>query len=95
MDAAWESPFSVSQSNLSTDALKCSPLTKNHPHFENLKMAEAVKQLGCSGLNDLLEMIEENKQVKNIYILCSGAVGESGESWCPDCVKGNNIQATS
>lgn len=35
----------------------------------------------------LLKELEVHK--KNIYILFSGSLNESGVSWCPDCVKGN------
>ena len=52
-------------------------------------MAAQTKQLGCSGVSDLLKLVEENKDVESIYILFCGEPDASGESWCPDCVKGS------
>ena len=51
-------------------------------------MAGQAKQLGCAGIDDLLKLLEENKDASNIYILFCGETNETGESWCPDCVKG-------
>ena len=51
-------------------------------------MAGQAKQLGCAGLDDLLKLLEENKDASDIYILFCGETNETGESWCPDCVKG-------
>ena len=47
-----------------------------------------AKQLGCAGLPDLLDLLEQNKDSKHIYILFCGESDDTGESWCPDCVKG-------
>ncbi len=52
-------------------------------------MAQVVKQVGCSGMTELLKEIEDNKNASNIYIMCSGETDDSGQSWCPDCVKGD------
>ena len=50
----------------------------------------AAKQLGCSGgIADLLSVIGEEKDASKVYVLFCGEPDESGESWCPDCVKGS------
>ncbi len=51
-----------------------------------------MKQLGCTGMQDLLALIEENKSASKIFILCSGETDEAGQSWCPDCVKGDFLR---
>ena len=43
-----------------------------------------------SGLEELLQALGTRKgEPKNIYLLFCGDVSkETGESWCPDCIKG-------
>ena len=49
----------------------------------------AAKQLGCSeGVADLASLIDEQKDASKVFILFCGEPDGSGESWCPDCVKG-------
>lgn len=57
-----------------------------------LEKEMAAKQLGCSdGVADLSRLINEQKDASKVYILFCGEPDASGESWCPDCVKGNVV----
>lgn len=53
--------------------------------------ASKMEKLSVNGLEELLHSLGPRKggDKKNIYLLFCGDVSEeSGESWCPDCVKG-------
>ena len=53
----------------------------------------AMERLVVLGLDALLQEIEKRQSgTEDVYILfCGSAQPETGESWCPDCVKGRLV----
>ncbi len=51
-------------------------------------MGTDVQRISVAGMAELLSMIEQHKG-RDIYVLfCGNKTPSTGESWCPDCVKG-------
>ena len=52
-----------------------------------------MERLSVSGLEECLHALGTRKGGdKNIYLLFCGDVSQgTGESWCPDCVKGSSL----
>ncbi|EDO42121.1 predicted protein [Nematostella vectensis] len=49
-------------------------------------MAGRIPQLQVENCAELFEKIEEQKG-KRIFVMFIGAIDETGDSWCPDCVR--------
>lgn len=50
-----------------------------------------VEKVKVEGLQELLEAVEQRKgsEEKLFVLFCGSVRPETGESWCPDCVKGS------
>ena len=49
-----------------------------------------MKRLNVSGVDDCIKAAgEESKSGAQVYVLFCGSRLENGDSWCPDCVKGD------
>ena len=51
------------------------------------------KQVACEGTDELFSKLAENEGANgNVYVLFTGKEDPAtGESWCPDCVKGKTV----
>ena len=54
-------------------------------------MSMGVEKVKVEGLQELLEAVEQRKgsEEKLFVLFCGSVRPETGESWCPDCVKGS------
>ena len=50
-----------------------------------------LERVKVEGLQELLEAVEQRKgaEEKLFVLFCGSVRPETGESWCPDCVKGS------
>jgi len=48
---------------------------------------DMARTLHVEGYDELQKVLNENNG-NLIFVLFTGSVGEGGQSWCPDCVKG-------
>ena len=55
------------------------------------KRTEAMERLSVEGIEAVLQAAEERQSSSGgVFILFCGSVQpDSGESWCPDCIRGN------
>ncbi|XP_057294799.1 thioredoxin domain-containing protein 17-like [Hydractinia symbiolongicarpus] len=52
----------------------------------------SCKQLTCEGTDAFFKLIEGEKGTSKIFVLFTGSKdSNSGESWCPDCVKADPV----
>jgi hypothetical protein len=60
--------------------------------FDAGAAAPEMEVLSVSGLDELVHTLGVRKGDEgNVYILFCGDVSkDTGESWCPDCVRGDN-----
>lgn len=55
-------------------------------------VARMMEELSVSALVDLLSVVEKEKATGvTVFVLFCGSKLESGENWCPDCVKGTLV----
>lgn len=48
-----------------------------------------VKRVDVEGYESVKKAISENSKTEALFVLFSGSKNSKGESWCPDCVAGN------
>ncbi|KAI0230392.1 Thioredoxin domain-containing protein 17 [Lamellibrachia satsuma] len=49
-----------------------------------------VKEIRVNGFDELMKTVDNQKNNK-VCVLFTGSVDESGQSWCPDCVKADPV----
>lgn len=56
-----------------------------------LKMSAETVFKSLTELKSHLSKMDKEKAAKKVFILFTGSKDESGDSWCPDCVKADPI----